>query len=155
MTLGVQTSVAFSNWIKSEHPIASRVLVVLDDLDGIEPQEHRAISRLFATDTVDLIYTSRNPSMADAGSQWQANVFKVPVLSLEEAAGLLTSAFNRGFSSREDGLNLGHSTDGVDNAVTEIVKRVNNIPAAIVAAAVFAERYGPDLEVKLQELLER
>ena len=80
---------ALEVWMNQDR--SSRKIVILDDLDGLDVAHHRIISRKFATNALDLIYTARDPSMADTGMIWEAKNFDVPALQGEHTAALLLS----------------------------------------------------------------
>ena len=76
-------------WLNAMPADELRTLVILDDLDGLEPSDHEEYSRMFAGDSLDLIYTTRDPSMADLGMLWEAVDFDVPSLQLDKAVQVL------------------------------------------------------------------
>ena len=75
--------------MKSTRDESSRILVILDDLDGLDLDHHRNMSRMFAANTLDLIHTARDPLMAEKDMVWEARDFEVPSLQGEHVAGLL------------------------------------------------------------------
>ena len=76
-------------WLRSIPDDNSRILVVLDDLDGLDPKLHEEYSLLFSGNALDLIYTTRDPWMADSGMFWEAFRFDVPSLQIDEAVHVL------------------------------------------------------------------
>lgn len=76
-------------WLKAIPDGNQRTLVILDDLDGLNPVHHEKYRLMFAGDAVDVIYTARDPSMADLSMLWQAINFDVPSLQVDEAVKLL------------------------------------------------------------------
>ena len=76
-------------WLNAMPADELRTLVILDDLDGLEPSHHEKYSLMFAGDSLDLIYTTRDPSMADPGMLWEAVDFDVPSLQLDNAVEVL------------------------------------------------------------------
>lgn len=76
-------------WMKSTRDESSRILVILDDLDSLDIDHHRTISRMFAANTLDLIHTARDPLMAEKDMVWEARDFEVSSLQGEHVAGLL------------------------------------------------------------------
>lgn len=76
-------------WLKAITDGNQRILVILDDLDGLDPAHHEKYALMFAGDAVDVIYTARDPSMADSSMLWQAVNFDVPSLQTDKAVELL------------------------------------------------------------------
>ena len=76
-------------WLRSTPDDNSRILVVLDDLDGLDVKLHEENSLLFSGHALDLIYTTRDPWMADHGMFWEASKFDVPSLQINEAVHVL------------------------------------------------------------------
>ena len=79
----------FKRWLKQIPNRDQRILLLLDDLDGLDPAEHEKYSLMFAGDAIDLIYTARDPSMADPSMIWQAINIDVPPLQMDQAVDLL------------------------------------------------------------------
>ena len=154
MTLDVPLHVAFTDWVRSEHDESSKVLVVLDDLDGLELEYHKDLSRVFATDAIDLIYTSRNPFLAYKGSSWPAKILRVPALFPEEALTLLDSMLSDQAQTPNDGPAADFLAKNETYSALEILRRLDHVPAAIIVALQFAQqRYG--ILAPLQTLLKR
>ena len=76
-------------WLRSTPDDNSRILVILDDLDGLDVKLHEENSLLFSGHALDLIYTTRDPWMADHGMFWEASKFNVPSLEIDEAVHVL------------------------------------------------------------------
>ena len=57
-----------------------QVLVILDDVDGVESTELFDISRMVSGDGADVIFTTRDPTIADRTSCMDATNFDVPPL---------------------------------------------------------------------------
>ena len=126
-------------WLKATPDDASRIMVILDDLDGLETSQHEEYSRLFSGDAIDLMYTTRDPSIADPGMLWQAVNFDVPSLNLPDATKLL-EYFTRGnLPARKGASNIlvrdGSSIDAQDDdaiKMNDVVTRLGAVPAAII-----------------------
>ena len=126
-------------WLKVIPDDGSRILVVLDDLDGLESSHHEDYSLMFSGDAVDLIYTTRDPSMADMGMLWQAVKFDVPSLQMAEAVEVLDS-FSQGSpaarrislrSSVQYTTSLNYKSNRADQMI-DIATCLGGLPAAII-----------------------
>ena len=110
----------------------SRILVILDDLDGLENDQHPEVSRKFTAETLDLVYTTRDPSMSGPGLIWEAENFEVPPLE-EDHAGRLLEILMRDYRVRSQRRTSGRTQTYAKTELTgEIVKRLGSLPAAIV-----------------------
>ena len=125
-------------WLKATPDDTSRILVILDDLDGLEPSQHEEYSLLFSGDALDLMYTTRDPSMADPGMLWQAVKFDVPSLNLSDATRLLECSSTGNPLARKGASNVlvqdGHSIDTQDSDTAKmnaVATRLGAVPAAI------------------------
>ena len=76
-------------WCKEKPDDGSQILVVLDDLGGLEPSHHERYHRMFTGEALHLVYTTRDPSMADKGMLWEAVYFDVPSLQVDDAVKML------------------------------------------------------------------
>ena len=126
-------------WLKATPDDGSRILVILDDLDGLEPSNHEEYSLMFSGDALDLIYTTRDPSMAELGMLWPAARFDVPALQVSEAADVLAhfSKDNRATGTRSissSALDTSRSKNDTINEsqIEDIATRLGALPAAIV-----------------------
>ena len=125
-------------WLKATPDDGSRILVVLDDLDGLDPSQHEEYSLLFSGEALDVMYTTRDPSMADPGMLWQAVNFDVPSLNLDDATKLLecfskTDAFALKVASNSrvrDGIRL-DIQDSDTAKMSDVATRLGAVPAAI------------------------
>lgn len=146
---------ALEVWLKSTQD-ESRILVILDDLDGLDIAHHRIISRMFAADTLNLIYTGRDPLLAETGMIWEAKNFEVPPLEEEHAAVLLQDFIMDCRSQRRnqklsDLLNKAMpDTDRVMTA--DVVNRLGALPAAITIASHYAKDHFKSLDRLLPDL---
>ena len=126
-------------WLRATPVDGSRILVVLDDLDGLEPSHQEQYSLAFSGEAVDLIYTTRDPSMADEGMLWPATKFEVSSLQVEEAVNVLehisqdnSAARTRSIETSEEQASvLKHDTTRKAQ-MNEIVTRLGALPAAII-----------------------
>lgn len=66
-----------------------QVLVVLDDADGLESSELSELSKLVIGDGIDVIFSTRDPTIADQTSYMDATNFDVPPLQEDQAQDLL------------------------------------------------------------------
>lgn len=65
------------------------ILVVLDDLDGFDPEELKEVPDVSTGDDIDVVYTTRNPLCADPYSFLHAAAFEVPPIEIEEGSELI------------------------------------------------------------------
>ena len=132
---------ALEVWMNQDR--SSRKIVILDDLDGLDVAHHRTISRMFAADAIDLIYTARDPLMADTGMIWEAKDFEVPALQGEQAAALLLSLMtDMRFQRRNQTILNSHYASVPDTKkviMANVVNRLGAIPAAIIIASHYAK----------------
>ncbi len=126
-------------WLKVKPDDGSKILVVLDDLDGLEPSQHKEYSMMFSGDALHLIYTTRDPSMADTGMLWEAVDFDVPSLQVDEAVNVLEdiSKDNRSVQKRPIGSNKEHTSSlehetSAEAQMRDIAIRLGTLPAAII-----------------------
>lgn len=124
-------------WMKSTRDESSRLLVILDDLDGLNVAHHRTVSLMFAADTLDLIYTARDPLMADREMIWEAKNFEVPALQGDHAADLLQDfMMDRRITRRNKKVFDSLDVSDIDRGVTAVVvNRLGALPAAITIAS--------------------
>ncbi|KAG8534344.1 uncharacterized protein KY384_001188 [Bacidia gigantensis] len=133
----IPLDIALTGWIKSQHDPSSRVLVVLDDLDGIDAAGRQKVHRELSSDTVDLIYTTRNPMFARRANFWPANHIKVSPLEPLQAIQLLHSL------NVEEVDEVQTRIPDTEGAVSQIVRRLDCVPAAIIVASQYAtHQYG-------------
>ena len=76
-------------WLKTPRDEDSRILLVLDDLDGLEAEERQKFSHSLTGDSIDLIFTTRDPLIAELGMSWDAAQIHVPPLQVDDAIDLL------------------------------------------------------------------
>lgn len=73
-------------WLQSEEAHSRKILLVLDDLDGVDVSVRRRIRRYLITNGVDFVFTTRDPLLAAKGGDWEATSIEVP--QLEELAAI-------------------------------------------------------------------
>ena len=125
-------------WLRARPDDGSRILVILDDLDGLDPSRYEEYSALFSGETLDLMYTTRDPSMADPGMLWQAVNFEVPSLNLHDATTML-GRFLKAKDLAQKGASNDLVRDGVSHDIQDsdraklkdVAKRLGSVPAAI------------------------
>ena len=71
-----------------------QVLIVIDDVDGLESSKLHEISKMVAGDGVDIIFNTRDPTIADPTSYMDATNFDVPPLQQDQARDLLFDLTN-------------------------------------------------------------
>ncbi|KAL8729216.1 MAG: hypothetical protein Q9181_005069 [Wetmoreana brouardii] len=148
-------------WVKAMPKDKSRILVILDDLDGLDSVFHKEYSHIFAGDAVDLIYTSRDPSIADPGMLWEAMQFEVPPLPMEEAVSVMdhfarhnhpvrTQVDNSSSQSDLSFEDYDGNRDDVNRArMRGIASRLGGLPAAIIIGSQYmrdnlGSKWNPD-----------
>lgn len=123
-------------WLRTARTEHSKVLVVLDDLDGLEPSELPEISELISGGHIEVIYNTRDPLMADQTSYMHAANFDVPPLEPRDAQDL----FKRLKNTHPALLHLNNLSVVGDKGslepenVSKLVANVGHLPAAIVNA---------------------
>lgn len=143
-------------WLKATPDDGSRILVVLDDLDGLDLSYQKQYSAVFSGDALDLIYSTRDPSMADPGMFWEAVKFDVPPLQMDDATDLLKnfSKDNRPAQARGIIGSIQHISslrrDDSDKAkMRDVATRLGALPAAITIGSHYIKdnfglRWSPD-----------
>lgn len=125
-------------WLKATPYDGSRILVVLDDLDGLEASNHQEYSPIFSGDALDLIFTTRDPSMADLGMLWPAVRFDVQPLQADEAVEMLEHFSKDNHAARDQSRqsSVQHASNlehGVRRRETrDVVARLGALPVAII-----------------------
>ena len=125
-------------WVKVIPKDESQILVVLDDLDGLDSSHHNKYSLIFSGDALRLIYTTRDPSMADDGMLWEAVNFDVPSLGVDEAVNVLEhlSRDRRSVRGQATKILMQHSSslehdNNREIQMKHIVTCLGTLPAAI------------------------
>ena len=150
-------------WLKAESDGAQRKLVILDDLDGLDQEHHEKYSLMFAGDAVDLIYTARDPSMADSSMLWEALSFDVPSLQVNDAVKMLElfERHNRKMPNEPPRPNPYDS--GLQNIdvkrmqMTNVATCLGGLPAAVTMGSHYmkdnlASKWNPDSYAKFLDL---
>lgn len=131
-------------WLRNGQFNNSKVLVILDDVDGLGTSELSDLSNLISSDQVEVIYTTRDPTMADPSSFMQASNFEVAALQREMADSLLEQLRNPnspGINHRRDNSN-GPSEENI-GSTSKITASLGHLPAAIINASHFlVDNYG-------------
>ena len=123
-------------WLRTAQADQSKILIVLDDLDGLEPSELPELSDLIGGDHIEVIYSTRDPMMADKTSYMYAANFDVPPLESGDARDLFKQ-----LSSQHPALAHQQNRGIVDTpaaaeteVISKLVANVGHLPAAIVNA---------------------
>ena len=133
-----------SVWLRNGRFDDSKVLVILDDVDGLGTSELSDLSNLISNDQVDVIYTTRDPMIADPSSYMQANNFEVAPLQPATADGLLQQI------RKPTSLAINHRKHngiGLPKEEIELTSKITgslgHLPAAIINASYFlADNFG-------------
>ena len=125
-------------WLRNGQFHDSKVLVILDDVDGLGTSELTNLSNLINSDQVEVIYTTRDRTIADPSSHMQASNFEVPPLQPAMADGLLQQLGN----STSPGINhRRHNSNGPSREEIEFTSQITgslgHLPAAIINASHF------------------
>ena len=123
-------------WLRTAQAHQSKVLIVLDDLDGLEPSELPGLSELIGGDHIEVIYSTRDPMMADQTSYMYAANFNVPPLEPRDAQELfkqLKDPHPALVHLRSPGIEDTLSTPETEN-ISKLVAKVGHLPAGIVNA---------------------
>ena len=127
-----------SAWIRNGQFHDSKVLVVLDDVDGLGTSELTRLSTLISSNQVEVIYTTRDPTIADPSSHMQASNFEVPPLQPAIADGLVQQLGN---PTSPGTTHLGYNSNGPSKeeieSTSQITASLGHLPAAIINASHF------------------
>ncbi|KAL8918578.1 MAG: hypothetical protein Q9172_005368 [Xanthocarpia lactea] len=131
---------ALKDWLKTVPEDGSRIVVILDDLDGLKSmRHHKDYSHIFTGEALDLIYAARDPSMSDRGMLWEATLFNVPPLQTDEALAVMeqSAADYRSFrrqSSLDHDLNP-EELDARATTMRSVVTHLGGVPAAVIMSS--------------------
>ena len=103
-------------------------LFVIDDVDGLESSKLSELSKMVAGDGVDVIFNTRDPTIADRTSYMHATNFDVPPLQQVQALGLL-SDLTAAKSSRET------------QFLSDIAAKLGFLPAALVTGSQYLKTH--------------
>ena len=148
---------SLSAWLRNGQFHDSKVLVILDDVDGLGTSELTDVSYLISNDQVEVIYTTRDPTIADPSSYMQASNFEVPPLQPAIADGLLQKLGN----PTSPGITHGrHNSNGPSReeieSTSQITASLGHLPAAIINASHFlVDNFGSAKPHAMQAYLRR
>ena len=132
-------------WLRNGQPDDSKVLVILDDVDGLRTSELSNLSNLIGSDHVEIIYTTRDPTIADPSSYMQASNFEVAPLQPATADGLLQKLRNPTWGPKADIV-----------FTSKITASLGHLPAAIINASHYlSDHFGPTSPYAMQAYLHR
>ena len=115
-------------WLRTARDDGSRILLILDDLDGLEAEKRQELSRSLSGDSLDLIFTTRDPLMAELGMTWDAAQIHVPPLQVDDAIDLLLFHMKRNRAAKTPILK--HTSDKEHGE--RLVKCLGPLPSAII-----------------------
>ena len=123
-------------WLKTAQAEQSKILIVLDDVDGVEPSELSKLSELIRGDHTEVIYSTRDPMIADQTSYLYAANFDVPPLETTDAQDLFKQLRNPhpALAPLVDYSAVGHYDSVELEMISKLVRSVGHLPAAIVNA---------------------
>ena len=135
-------------WLRNGRFDNSKVLVILDDVDGLGTSELLDLSNLISSDQVEVIYTTRDPMIADPSSHLRASNFEVAPLQPATADGLMQQIIK--------------SPTGIDlpkeeiELTSKITGSLGHLPAAIINASHFlADNFGFGNQYPMRAYLRR
>ena len=123
-------------WLRTAQAHQSKILIVLDDLDGLESSQLAELSELISGDHIEIIYSTRDPMMADHTSYMYAASFNVPPLEPKDAQDLFKQLRNPHpalVHLHSPGIEDTLSTPETEN-ISKLVAKVGHLPAGIVNA---------------------
>lgn len=145
-------------WLQSDEAHSRRILLILDDLDGIDVSLRKRIRRHLVTSAADCIFTTRDPLMAAKGGDWDAVSFEVP--RLEEPASIilmrylmsgnpngeapereLTELTGPSFQAYPELTASTVKADPENDVMSQVVNRLGGSPAAILISCGFAKAH--------------
>lgn len=123
-------------WLKTAQADQSKILIVLDDVDGLEPSEISELSELITGEHTEVIYSTRDPMIADQTSYMYAANFDVPPLEPRDAQDLFKQLRNPhlALAHLRDHSAVGSSDSVEQEVISKLVRSVGHLPAAIVNA---------------------
>ena len=123
-------------WLRTAQAHQSKILIVLDDLDGLEPSELSALAELISGDHTEVIYSTRDPMMADQTSYMYAANFDVPPLDPSDARDLFVQLRNPhpalAHLRNPDIVDTSSSLEVEDTR--RLVAKVGHLPAGVINA---------------------
>lgn len=135
-------------WLRNGRFGDSQVLIILDDVDALRTSDLSDLSNLISSDQVEVIYTTRDPTIADPSSHMHASNFEVEPLQPGAADGLL-----RQFSNPTSP--HGSSIGGIEST-SKITASLGHLPAAIINASHFlSDNFGSANPFAMQAYLHR
>ena len=103
-----------------------RVLVILDDVDGLEPSALSKLSKMVSGDGIDVIFNTRDPTIADQTSYMDATNFDVPPLHKNQAQDLLYDLNKRDYKQGSSS-----STAVTATSISPEMKFLSNVASSL------------------------
>ena len=123
-------------WLRTCEADRTKILVILDDVDGLNVSDLSGLTDIINRDQIKVIYSTRDPMIADETSYMQAANFDVPPLQPNEACELLEQLkrLNPYMSARRRrGLISEVPSSSQDmELISQVVASVGCLPAAII-----------------------
>ena len=146
-----------SAWLRNGRFDDSKVLVILDDVDGLGTSELSDISNLISSDHVEVIYPTRDPTIADPSSHMQASNLEVTPLQPATPDRLLQQLKNPtspGITHQRH--NSVGSWKGEIEFTSKITASLGHLPEAIINASHFlVDNFGSANPYAVQAYLHR
>ena len=105
-----------------------QVLVVIDDVDGLESSKLSELSKMVTGDGIDVIFNTRDPTIADHTSYMRATNFDVPPLQQDQARDLLCYPTAANSSAEAEFL-------------SDIAAKLGFLPAALVTGSQYLKAH--------------
>ena len=114
-----------------------QVLVILDDVDGLESSELFELSQMIIGDGIDVVFTTRNPTLADQTSYMDAANFDVPPLKEHHAGDLLDVLTKPNSKNRRGTPAAVTAATGASETefLAEVAANMGYLPAALVSGS--------------------
>ena len=111
-----------------------QVLLILDDVDGLESSKLSELSKMVAGHGIDIIYNTRDPKIADRTSYMHAANFNVPPLQQDQAQDMLCNLTKYIVQSRTVPTQAlaAAQRSGVSEFLSKTAANFGFIPAALV-----------------------
>ena len=120
----------------------------MDDVDGLRTSDLSDLSNLISSDQVEVIYTTRDPTIADPSSYMHASNFEVEPLQPATADGFLRQLSN---PTSPHGSSIGEI-----ESTSKITASLGHLPAAIINASHFlGDNFGSTNPFAMQAYLHR
>ena len=114
-----------------------QVLVILDDVDGLESPDLFELSQMIIGDGIDVVFSTRDPTLADQTSYMNAANFDVPPLKKHHAGNILDELTKGNTKNHEDtSAAITAATNASETEfMSEVAANMGYLPAALVSGS--------------------